>query len=136
MKALRRDGDAWLVTSGPTSGGAAVNELFDAVAICTGLHSKPRMPTVCGEFAGAVLHSSEVTEASLTGKNIVVVGGSRPVGNRVGGSRRRRDVDPRDPTQAPRAARTSPSRRRGARRTRSRGFDGATSGASRITSSA
>jgi len=77
VKALRRDGDAWLVTSGPTSGGAAVNELFDAVAICTGLHSKPRMPTVCGEFAGAVLHSSEVTEASLTGKNIVVVGGSK-----------------------------------------------------------
>ena len=57
----------------------AVEERFDAVAICTGVHSKPKVPTTHGksEFAGAILHSSEVTEASLTGKKIVVVGGSK-----------------------------------------------------------
>jgi len=77
IKSLQRDGDEWVVTlSGRLF---AVEERFDAVAICTGVHSKPKVPTTHGksEFAGAILHSSEVTEASLTGKKIVVVGGSK-----------------------------------------------------------
>lgn len=70
----------------PTSGtftvdteceGARNSSTFDAVAVCSGLHSRPYIPAIDGleSFPGAILHSAEYrSRESVPGRRILVVG--------------------------------------------------------------
>jgi cation diffusion facilitator CzcD-associated flavoprotein CzcO len=64
--------------SGSSTG--ARNHDFDYVVICNGVFSEPFVPDIAGanRFAGALLHSSELTDSEqLGGKRVIVVGAGK-----------------------------------------------------------
>ncbi|BDC49519.1 monooxygenase [Bryobacterales bacterium F-183] len=53
---------------------------FDFVVVCNGVFSDPRLPVIenASQFAGSILHSSQVTGAErLSGKRVMVVGAAK-----------------------------------------------------------
>ncbi|CAO4149948.1 Trimethylamine monooxygenase [Methylorubrum thiocyanatum] len=78
----KRAGQGWEVTTAGADGAASV-ETYDFVAICTGQFSQKNKPVHPGAEAfhaagGAILHSSEHTDAeSVRGKRVVVLGYSK-----------------------------------------------------------
>lgn len=69
------------VTVRPADGSQAPQTLyFDFVAICNGVFSQPYLPTIEGQaqFAGQVLHSSQLADPQVVaGKRVVVVGAGK-----------------------------------------------------------
>jgi dimethylaniline monooxygenase (N-oxide forming) len=60
------------------NGGPAIEERFDAVAVCCGLNQTPHVPPVAGRdtFTGLILHGSQYRDAGMTaGRRVLVVGG-------------------------------------------------------------
>jgi dimethylaniline monooxygenase (N-oxide forming) len=87
VESVQRGPEAgWLVRSvGPT--GERLEEHYDAVAICSGLHQHPHAPTFPGqeEFAGTIMHGSEYRRpAQVAGKRVLVVGAGESGGDIVG----------------------------------------------------
>jgi len=76
VEAVRRDPNGtWLVCTRDASGTHDLR--FDAVAICSGLHQHPHVPTFPGKetYTGTVLHSAQYRRPSqVAGKRVLVVG--------------------------------------------------------------
>jgi dimethylaniline monooxygenase (N-oxide forming) len=70
----------WCVSSHlAQAGGAATEERFDAVMVCTGFNSKPYIPAFTGaeSFRGQILHSASYKgPEAFAGRRVVVVGAS------------------------------------------------------------
>jgi dimethylaniline monooxygenase (N-oxide forming) len=78
VEALTRDSEGTWIVRAVDAGGAAIEERYDAVALCTGVHQQPSRPDIPGEetFTGAILHSSRYRRPDrLSGKRVLVVGG-------------------------------------------------------------
>lgn len=61
----------------PPDAKIASTEIWDAVAVCSGLHNVAHVPQFSGQdkFAGTILHSSNYKEPSIfEGKNVLIVG--------------------------------------------------------------
>jgi dimethylaniline monooxygenase (N-oxide forming) len=59
------------------SGDVLHNEQFDAVAVCSGLHQHPSLPSLSGQatFTGTLLHGSDYRRpAQVEGKRVLIVG--------------------------------------------------------------
>jgi dimethylaniline monooxygenase (N-oxide forming) len=73
-------GDGWCVTYHRTqSDGAAIDERFDALMVCTGFNSQPYIPAFTGaeSFRGPILHSASYKgPEAFAGQRVVVVGAS------------------------------------------------------------
>eukprot|EP01060_Flectonema_neradi_P029515 TRINITY_DN409_c0_g2_i1.p1 TRINITY_DN409_c0_g2~~TRINITY_DN409_c0_g2_i1.p1 ORF type:complete len:629 (+),score=145.10 TRINITY_DN409_c0_g2_i1:58-1887(+) len=57
--------------------GTSTTEVFDYVAVCSGLHVKPNIPVIKGveTFKGKIVHSKDYdTPDEFKGKNVVVIG--------------------------------------------------------------
>jgi cation diffusion facilitator CzcD-associated flavoprotein CzcO len=80
----RRDwGPRWRVVSAPVTPGGdkkteTETEVFDAVVVCNGHYSEPRVPTFPGSdtWPGLQMHSHNYRQPvpAFTGKNVVVLG--------------------------------------------------------------
>ena len=67
------EGDGWRVIS--ECNGAQQSRLFDGVLIANGTLHKPNMPTLPGDFAGQLMHSSEYRNPSVfKDKRVLIVG--------------------------------------------------------------
>lgn len=63
-----------------TTGGPIRSRTFDFVVVCNGVLSEPHIPDFDGsrDFAGTILHSSQVQHAdSLVGKRVLVIGAGK-----------------------------------------------------------
>lgn len=70
---IEPDEDGWLLTS--ESRGERQTRRFDGVLIASGTLHHPNMPELPGEFAGAILHSSDYrSPAQLRDQRVLVVG--------------------------------------------------------------
>ena len=72
---VRHADDGWTVRTRDATG--VREEHFDAVAICSGLHQHPHMPTFEGQhtFTGTLLHGAHYRRPSqVAGKKVLVVG--------------------------------------------------------------
>lgn len=70
-------GDGWIVES--VTGNTHRRETFDAVAVCNGHYSEPRIPELPGlsEFPGRLLHSHNYREpAPFAGQRVALLGAS------------------------------------------------------------
>lgn len=73
---VTKEGKSWRIKA--NNNGQAYDQLFDGIAVCSGLHHIPLIPEFPGveNFEGELLHSSRVKNYSdLTGKKVVVIGG-------------------------------------------------------------
>ena len=73
---VTKEGDSWRVKA--TEKGQPYEQVFDGLAICSGLHHIPTMPKFEGfeNFEGEVIHSAFLKNSTeLVGKKVVVVGG-------------------------------------------------------------
>jgi dimethylaniline monooxygenase (N-oxide forming) len=76
--AQSEDGVRWEVTV--RASGRSERLEFDFVVVCNGVFSEPNIPQVSGveQFAGPVLHSSQVTDPELVrGRRVIVVGAGK-----------------------------------------------------------
>jgi cation diffusion facilitator CzcD-associated flavoprotein CzcO len=76
--ARAEDGVRWEVTV--RACGRSEGLEFDFVVVCNGIFSEPNIPQVSGieQFAGRILHSSQVTDPDLvTGRRVIVVGAGK-----------------------------------------------------------
>ena len=71
VRRVRRRGEAYDVQLV----GESIQHRYDAVAVCSGLHNVPHIPTALRGFSGTALHSSEYkTDAPFRGRRILIVG--------------------------------------------------------------
>ncbi|MEZ4869461.1 MAG: NAD(P)/FAD-dependent oxidoreductase [Caldilineaceae bacterium] len=79
--AVASDAAGFEVIVQPTNGNAGAERIhFDFVVICNGVFSEPQIPHIEGQvqFAGPILHSSQVTDpAIVAGRRVVVVGAGK-----------------------------------------------------------
>lgn len=74
VEAVRRDGDAWLVTVRDADG-IETTKRYSAVCVANGHHWNPRWPDFPGKFSGKIMHSHDYrTPAGLEDKRVLVVG--------------------------------------------------------------
>jgi dimethylaniline monooxygenase (N-oxide forming) len=76
--ARAEDGVHWVVTV--LSSGRSERLEFDFVVVCNGIFSEPNIPKVSGaeQFAGPVVHSSQITDPDLVrGRRVIVVGAGK-----------------------------------------------------------
>ena len=73
-RCVPRGATGWSVTV--ETGGAAATDCFDALVVANGHHWDPRMPGLPGTFAGRLLHSHAMKDASsFAGERVLVIGG-------------------------------------------------------------
>lgn len=76
VEAVTRDTEGWRVrTAGPE--GERNEDVYDAVAVCSGLHQHPHRPRFAGQetFPGPILHGAEYRRpAQVAGKRVLIVG--------------------------------------------------------------
>lgn len=76
VSALEKDGTSWLVST-KTHDGVEKQEIFDSVAICSGMFQEPKIPDIEGldTFQGEVYHSKDyVNKEPYEGKRVLCLG--------------------------------------------------------------
>lgn len=76
VQSVERSGNGWAVTVRNESG-EVVQEIFDAVAVCSGMFQEPKIPEIMGldSFQGEILHSKDyVRKDPFDGKRVLCVG--------------------------------------------------------------
>ena len=86
-KIIKRPDHKWSVTILDQKSGETSVKVFDAVMICIGHHSEPKIPVVTGshKYTGKIVHTKyfDASSQDVKGKRVVIIGSGNSAGDAV-----------------------------------------------------